>query len=52
MRNDVAPYLSDHGGQVTARSTPELHAENGFQFPDQPSMVAFGDIRYASAALA
>ena len=50
-RNDVVSYLSDRGWQVTARSTPELYAENGFQFPDQPSMVAFGDIRYVSAAL-
>ena len=51
-RNDVVPYLTDRGWQVTVRSTPELYAANGFQFPDQPSMVAFGDIRYVSATLA
>jgi methyltransferase (TIGR00027 family) len=51
-RHDVVPYLTDRGWQVTVRSTPELYAENGFQFPDQPSIVAFGDIRYVSATLA
>jgi methyltransferase (TIGR00027 family) len=51
-RNDVVTYLSERGWQVSARSTPELYADNGFQFPDQPSMVAFGDVRYVSAALA
>jgi hypothetical protein len=32
-------------------TTPELYANNGFDFPDGPTMVAFGDIRYVSAAL-
>ncbi|MDT5349639.1 MAG: hypothetical protein QOH91_2926 [Mycobacterium sp.] len=50
-RNDVAAYLTDRGWQVTVRSTPELYADNGFEFPTEPSMVAFGDIRYVSAAL-
>ncbi len=50
-RNDVVSYLSDRGWQVISRSTPEMYAENGFEFPDQPSMVAFGDIRYVSAVL-
>jgi methyltransferase (TIGR00027 family) len=48
-RNDVVPYLTDRGWQVTVRSTPELYAANGFEFPKEPSMVAFGDIRYVSA---
>ena len=50
-RNDVVSYLSDRGWQVISRSTPEMYAENGFEFPGQPSMVAFGDIRYVSAVL-
>ena len=50
-RNDVVAYLADRGWQTTVRSTPELYADNGFEFPDQPSMVAFGDIRYVSATL-
>jgi methyltransferase (TIGR00027 family) len=51
QRNDVVAYLTERGWQATARSTPELYADNGFEFPDSPSMVAFGDIRYVSAAL-
>ena len=50
-RKDVVSYLSDHGWQVTARSTQEMYAHNGFQFPEERSLVAFGDIRYVSAVL-
>lgn len=50
-RNDVVDYLTERGWRATVRSTPELYADNGFEFPDQPSMVAFGDIRYVSATL-
>jgi methyltransferase (TIGR00027 family) len=50
-RNDAATYLSDRGWQTTVRSTPELYAENGFEFPDSPSMAGFGDIKYVSAVL-
>ena len=50
-RNDVVAYLTDHGWRPTVHSTPELYAENGFEFPND-SMVAFGDIRYVSATLA
>ena len=50
-RNDAAEYLADRGWQTTVHTTPELYAANGFEFPDAPSMVAFGDIRYVSAEL-
>jgi methyltransferase (TIGR00027 family) len=50
-RNDVVAYLTDRGWQATARSTPEMYAVNGFDFPEGPSMVAFGDIKYVSAEL-
>jgi methyltransferase (TIGR00027 family) len=50
-RNDAATYLFDRGWQTTVRSTPELYAENGFEFPDSPSIAAFGDIKYVSATL-
>jgi len=50
-RNDVVAYLAGRGWQATVHSTPELYADNGFEFPDQPSMVAFGDIKYVSATL-
>jgi methyltransferase (TIGR00027 family) len=51
-RNDVAAYLGERGWQTTVRSTPEMYALNGFEFPTEPSMVAFGDIKYLSATLA
>ncbi|MCV7091244.1 class I SAM-dependent methyltransferase [Mycobacterium interjectum] len=50
-RNDVVAYLAGLGWQSTVHGTPELYAQNGFEFPDQPSMAAFGDIKYVSAAL-
>jgi methyltransferase (TIGR00027 family) len=50
-RNDVVGYLADGGWQPTVRSTPELYAHNGVEFTDQPSIVAFGDIKYVSATL-
>lgn len=50
-RNDAEEYLAERGWQTTGYSTPELYAANGFEFPDAPSMVAFGDIRYLSAEL-
>jgi methyltransferase (TIGR00027 family) len=50
-RNDAAEYLAARGWQTNVHTTPELYAANGFEFPDAPSMVAFGDIRYVSAEL-
>ncbi len=50
-RNDAVEYLAGHGWQTTVHTTPELYTANGFEFPDAPSMVAFGDIRYVSAEL-
>jgi methyltransferase (TIGR00027 family) len=50
-RNDAAEYLAALGWQTTVHTTPELYAANGFEFPDAPSMVAFGDIRYVAAEL-
>ncbi|MGO9510944.1 MAG: class I SAM-dependent methyltransferase [Mycobacterium sp.] len=49
-RNDVVAYLADRSWQPTVRTTLELYAHNGFEFPEG-SAAAFGDIRYVSAAL-
>jgi methyltransferase (TIGR00027 family) len=51
-RNDVVDYLTERSWQTTVRGTPEMYAHNGFEFPTEPSMVAFGDIKYVSATLA
>ena len=50
-RNDAVQYLTERGWQTTVHTTPELYADNGFDFPEGQTMVAFGDIRYVSAAL-
>ncbi|OBA61729.1 SAM-dependent methyltransferase [Mycobacterium sp. 1100029.7] len=50
-RNDVVAYLNERGWQTTVRSTPEMYAHNGFDFPDDPSVAAFGDIKYVFAKL-
>ncbi|MGA9489891.1 MAG: class I SAM-dependent methyltransferase [Mycobacterium sp.] len=50
-RNDAVEYLAGQGWRTTVHTTPELYKANGFEFPDAPSMVAFGDIRYVSAEL-
>ena len=50
-RNDPVEYLAERGWQTRVHTTPELYAANGFEFPQGPSMVAFGDIRYVCAEL-
>ncbi|MBW0019344.1 MAG: class I SAM-dependent methyltransferase [Mycobacterium sp.] len=52
QRNDVVEYLAAQGWQTRVRSTRELYAHNGFEFPEESSMAAFGDIRYVSAVRA
>lgn len=51
-RNDAVAYLTERGWQTTVRSTPELYADNGFDFPEGSTAVAFGDLKYVSAELA
>lgn len=50
-RNDVVAYLDQLGWETTVRTTPEMYAHNGFEFPADPSAAAFGDIRYVTATL-
>jgi methyltransferase (TIGR00027 family) len=50
-RNSVIEYLSRHRWAPTARTTQELYAANGFDFPEDETMAAFGDIEYVSATL-
>ncbi|WP_343602120.1 class I SAM-dependent methyltransferase [Mycobacterium sp.] len=50
-RSTVAEYLSTHGWQVTASAARELYAHNGFEFPDDEMMAAFGEMSYVSATL-
>jgi methyltransferase (TIGR00027 family) len=49
-RNEAAPYLSEHGWQVTASSTQQLLASNGLPPLDENDSLAFPDMAYVSAA--
>jgi methyltransferase (TIGR00027 family) len=50
-RSIVIDYLTSHGWQVTAHSVKEMYARNGFEFPDDETMAAFGEMSYVTAAL-
>jgi methyltransferase (TIGR00027 family) len=50
-RTHVVEYLTGHGWQVSTRTHEELYAANGFTFPDNAGLAAFGDVRYVSAQL-
>ncbi|GFG73084.1 class I SAM-dependent methyltransferase [Mycobacterium botniense] len=48
-RSIVVDYLSSHGWQVTAYPARELYERNGFEFPEDQIVAAFGDMSYVSA---
>jgi methyltransferase (TIGR00027 family) len=50
-RSIVIDYLTSHGWQVTANTARELYARNGFEFPDDETMAAFGEMSYVTAKL-
>jgi methyltransferase (TIGR00027 family) len=50
-RSTVIEYLTTHGWDVTARSAREMHAHNGFEFPDDEMAAAFGEMSYVTATL-
>jgi methyltransferase (TIGR00027 family) len=50
-RSHVVEYLTGHGWQVCSRTVKQLHADNGFTYPDDDSAQAFADQRYVSAIL-
>lgn len=49
-RNSVIDYLTDAGWQVCAQTNQELYAVNGFPFPDDETMAAFGNVSYVTGA--
>jgi methyltransferase (TIGR00027 family) len=51
-RRPPAEYLASKGWRVSARTTEELYAANGFQFPDGEVMDLFRSSSYISAELA
>ncbi|MGH3957969.1 class I SAM-dependent methyltransferase [Mycobacterium sp.] len=51
QRSIVVDYLESHAWQVTAFPARELWARNGFEFPEDEMMAAFGEISYVAATL-
>jgi methyltransferase (TIGR00027 family) len=49
-RNEAAPYLSDHGWQLTTNSVRDLFAANGLP-PFEDEDVRMGDLLYVSGTL-
>jgi methyltransferase (TIGR00027 family) len=49
-RNEAAPYLADHGWQLTASSVGDLFAANGLP-PFEDDDVRMGDLLYVSGTL-
>ena len=49
-RNEAAPYLSDHGWQLTTSSVRDLFAANGLP-PFEDDDVRMGDLLYVSGSL-
>lgn len=50
-RNHIVDYLTGHGWQVTGRTVEQLHAENGFAYPDDGLAKEFASLTYLSAVL-
>lgn len=50
-RSHIIEYLTQRGWQVSHRTVEQLHAANGFVYPDDEVAAAFADVTYLSAVL-
>jgi methyltransferase (TIGR00027 family) len=50
-RSHIVDHLSRRGWQVSHRSVAQLHAANGFVYPDDEVAAAFADVTYLNAVL-
>jgi len=50
-RSHIIEYLTQRGWQVSHRTVAELHAANGFVYPDNEVATAFADNVYLNAVL-
>jgi methyltransferase (TIGR00027 family) len=48
-RSHVVEYLTDQGWDVSAETTREAYAANGFEFPEDLAIGFFADLSYVSA---
>ncbi len=51
QRSHIVDYLSQRGWQTSSTTVNELHAANGFVYPDDDVAAAFADVTYSSAVL-
>ena len=52
QRSHIVDHLKQRGWQVSTHTVEELHAANGFTYPDDDVAKAFADVTYSSAVLA
>ncbi|MGO9156749.1 SAM-dependent methyltransferase [Mycobacterium sp.] len=52
QRGHIIDYLKQRAWQVSPYTVAELHAANGFTYPDDDVAKAFADVTYSSAVLA
>jgi methyltransferase (TIGR00027 family) len=50
-RSHIIEYLSQRGWHVTHRMVAQMHAANGFVYPDDEVGTAFADVTYLNAVL-
>ncbi|MBW0019878.1 MAG: class I SAM-dependent methyltransferase [Mycobacterium sp.] len=50
-RSHIIDYLNQRGWRTSSRTVAELHAANGFAYPDDEIAVIFADVTYTSAVL-
>jgi O-methyltransferase involved in polyketide biosynthesis len=51
QRSHILDYVNRRGWQTSPQTVKELHAANGFVYPDDDVAEAFADITYTSAVL-
>jgi methyltransferase (TIGR00027 family) len=51
QRSHILDYLAQRGWQTSSQTVAELHAANGFDYPDDDVAAAFADVTYSSAVL-
>lgn len=52
QRSHIIEYLRQRGWRISSQTVKELHAANGFVYPDDDVADAFADVTYSSAVLA
>jgi methyltransferase (TIGR00027 family) len=50
-RSHILDHLTQHGWRTSSQTVKELHAANGFVYPDDELAEAFANVTYSSAVL-